>query len=455
MSSSARGIILLLAISAFCFVTTCLAQTVVELPRTVIEADSLQTTGKIITACGNVVVRSGVFKISASEIWFDAELQRGRLTDATFTTCEKERPDYQLSTRELALISNRRIRARGVALYVGRWRLIGLPSITFTVGRGASSDVFPRPSYDEREGYGIAQRFALVDTSRWQVVTDLRFTTKRGLLAEGESVWGIDGELDPLPERLLTHDSMKFTPLSIPKSFTRRGEVSDPSGGYWAAAKCRLFARFATDQRAFDLRERRLSVSRQPEIGFLYVGRPLVRRDVRADPDLELYPSLKVFWGQYKENPGSTMLTRRVGFETTAAINVLPLPSNLAIQPLLGYSKCFYEGGDVYSTVLCGIDAAKAFRDGSLISVRYLHRSESGKSPFLFDSVQVRHDLQGALQTRLGSQIVGFAVGYDADKRELYDWQALVGYRTDCLGVWASWDNFQRRLTIGVALINL
>ncbi|MDH7600814.1 MAG: DUF3769 domain-containing protein [Armatimonadota bacterium] len=456
MSTTARAALLVM-IPTFCFAVVCEAQqSAAALPKTVIEAESLQTADGVISASGSVFLRSGAFRIRASEIWFNAKTQQGQLTNATFTTCEKDRPDYYLRARELVLLANKRVRARGVALYVAHWRLLSLPSVTFAVGRrSAASEVFPRPSYDEREGLGVAQQFTVVDTDRWRVVSDLRITTKRGLLGEGESVWGIDGALDPLPERLLTYESLKFSALSVPKGLAGRAYDTAELDTRWTGARTRLFARFASNQRAFDIRERQLSVSRKPEVGFLYIGSPLTGRTARIDPALQLYPSVAVTWGKYEEDPGSTVLTSRFGLEAAAGISSIPPIRGFAVQPVLAFSKYIYERDNRYSALLWGIDAARTNHNGSSVSLRYLRRSESGKSPFLFDSVHVRSDIQGAFQMTIGRRILGFGVGYDVDKRDVYDWQALLGYHTDCLAVWLVWDNLQRRLMVSGALINL
>jgi hypothetical protein len=423
-----------------------------ELKPTVIEAKSLQSSGTVISATGNVLVQVGSFKIRASEVWFDTRTQQGKLTEATFTTCNKEYPDYHLQARELTFLPNKRIRARGVSAYIGKFRLVGLPSITFAAGRNAlSTDAFPRPIYDEQEGFGVAQRFPLVDQDRWQLVTDIRFTTKRGLLGEGESLWGIDGDLNPLTNRFV---EPQLTKLGNPIALPIRNEHTSPPELPSSGARWRQFVRVAMDQRAYSVAERELSVSKQPEIGLLYAGRPLRFRNAQIDPAIELCPSVNVSWGRYKENTDRTVLTKRVGFDASTGINLLPVRHNLAVQPILGYSAYRYEGGSTYRTWLRGVDASRIFRNGSLVTLRYLKRSEHGKSPFLFDTAQVTSDLQGMLQVRLGSQVIGFAAGYDTTTNRLYDWEVLLSYHTDCLAVWLAWNNLQRRLALGTALTN-
>ena len=136
-------------------------------------------------------------------------------------------------------------------------------------------------------------------------------------------------------------------------------------------------------------------------------------------------------------------------------MNLLPLGPRTAVQPVFAYSAFRYQGGMSYTTSACAIDAGHVFRDGSVVSLRYIKRSQSGESPFLFDTINISREFQGAFQARLGSQVLGFVAGYDADKGGIYDWQVLCGYHTDCLAAWLTWDNLLKRLAFDVALINL
>lgn len=435
------------------FVCNVRAEESVGMPQVVIEADSISTSGVFVRASGNVFVRSGGFKIRASEIWFDTEKKLGSMDQATFTTCDKTSPDYRLEARNLTLLPGDRIRARGVALYIGRFRVISLRSVTLAAGRRAfATDVFPRPSYDEQEGAGIAQKLSLVNTDRWNLTADLRFTTRRGLVWEAESDWGINGELTPLPSRLLTSDSLQFGGMSIFQMFAPSSQTdsNSPSG-----ASLRQSVRFAVKQRIHHIQYPGLAVSRQPEISFSYVGRTLGLKNAGMDSRLLLHPAVVFSLGRYEDNVSGGGLRGRIGLETAAAFNLLHSRHKVAVQPVIGYSFYNYEGDQAYSIRLWGLDIARIFQNGSFFSLRYLNRAESGTSPFVFDTVQVAHDFQGSFQFRLGSQILGFAAGYDAKSREFYGWRSMVGYCTDCVATWFSWDSVQRRLMLGIALINL
>ncbi|MGQ9456383.1 MAG: hypothetical protein ACUVT8_09650 [Armatimonadota bacterium] len=423
------------------------------MPPVVIEANSISTSGVFVRASGDVFIRSGGFKIRASEIWFDTEKKSGSMNHAIFTTCDRSSPDYHLEARNLTLLSGDRIRARGVAFYIGRFRVISLRSVTLAAGRrGFATDVFPRPSYDEQEGAGIAQKLPLVNTGRWNLVTDLRFTTRRGLIWEAESTWGINGELTPLPSRLLTSESLQFSGMPVFQVFAPAGQADSnlPRG-----ASLRQFLRFAVNQRVHHIRYPGLAVSKQPEISLSYVGRALGLKDTNVDPQLLLHPVVTFSAGRYEDNANGGVLRGRVGLEAAVAFNLLRSRHKMAVQPVFGYSVYNYEGDQSYSIRLSGLDISRIFRDGSSFSLRYLNRVDSGASPFVFDTVQVAHDLQGSFQVRLGSQILGFAAVYDAERKELYGWRCVVGYCTDCMATWFSWDSVQKRLMLGIALINL
>ncbi|MCX8053410.1 MAG: hypothetical protein N3B12_06350 [Armatimonadetes bacterium] len=428
---------------------------------------SILNKGPLINASGGVFLASGRYKIRASEALFDARLRTGALRDVEFTTCDKLNPDYRFSARELSLLPLNRIHAKRASLFLGKVKVVTLPSVKIAVGRkGYSTDTFPRPGFDENEGFGLAQKLALVDTDRLQLNADVRLTVKRGLEGELDDTWGIDGDLVSLPGRFLTYESLRSSALTMPRTFGRRGCEQQSAGlsfedgqevntGDGRIARLRQFARFSVKQRTYDIRNTGLLVYRQPEIGLSYTAPSLNLTRTCLDSRLEMYPTISVSWGQFREAPGSASLTRRTLIGVVAGVNIVPLGPCTAIQPVVAYTAAAYQGGMFYRTSTYAIDASHILPDGSIASLRYIKRDESGASPFLFDTINIVREFQGAFQARVGSQVVGFVAGYDASTRKIYDWQALLGHHTDCLAFWFTWDNLLKRLSFDVALINL
>jgi len=421
----------------------------------VVEAGSIQSRGPLVSAAGGVSLLSRKYRIRASELLFDTRSMNGKMSDVVFTTCDKAQPDYRFVARELSLLPHNRIHARGASVFLGKFKVFTLPSVKLAIGRkGVSTDTFPRPGFDKDDGFGISQKLGLIDTERLQVNADVRVTAKRGLEGEVDNTWGIDGDLIGLPGRFLTYESLRSSVLTMPRYFGSETEQT-PQTSLLGVARLRQYGRFSLKQRTYDIRNTGLLVYRQPEIGLTYTARSLNLTRKCLDPRLEMYPTINVSWGQFRETPGSTALTNRAAVGVVAGGSLFSLGPRSAIQPLIAYSAAAYQGGMSYRTSAYAIDASHIFSDGSIASLRYIKRNEWGTSPFLFDTINMTSEFQGAFQLRLRSQIIGFVAGFDADTGKTYDWELLYGYHTDCLAAWITWDNLLKRFMFDAALINL
>jgi len=155
-----------------------------------------------------------------------------------------------------------------------------------------------------------------------------------------------------------------------------------------------------------------------------------------------------------------TRLRTVTGVQTCAlpismTANLLPLGRSAAIQPMVMYGISSYGNDSSYRTWGYGVDASRLFPSGAIVTARYIKRNDSGKSPFLFDTVDVFREFQGAFQVPIGKHILGFVAGLNVDTGTVYDWEALYGYRTDCLATWVTWHSRLQRLSFNVAIINL
>jgi hypothetical protein len=86
---------------------------------------------------------------------------RMALADASFTTCEGDRPDYEVTARRIEIGSGKYIATRGVVIRLFGRRALALPNLTYRVqdGRATARSVLPlaRPSYSRRSGLGFDQ----------------------------------------------------------------------------------------------------------------------------------------------------------------------------------------------------------------------------------------------------------------------------------------------------------
>jgi len=423
-----------------------------------ISAPVIEQLDSIIRATGGVLFRQSTIRMTASEASYDAANRTGKLKNIMFTTCESTHPDYRFEASELTLLGKDRVRMRGASLYLGQFRVLALPTLVFRVGgRGVGRKLFPIPSYDKDDGFGLSQEFRLADTDRFRALADIAFKTKRGLEGQIEYEYGLDGKLAPIPGRFLPYEAQQSSVPVMPMV-----PITEPLGRTYperrdneTKARIRQFGRFSLKQRTYDIRNTGLLVFRQPELGLIYIAPHVDLARAGLDPRLQLYPQIAATWGRYKETPGQEVFTSRSGVNLAMTANLFPLGRSAAIQPMVMYGISNYGNGSSYRTWGYGVDASRLFHSGAIVTARYIKRNDSGKSPFLFDTVDVFREFQGAFQVPIGKHILGFVAGLNVDTGKVYDWEALYGYRTDCLAAWITWHSRLQRLSFDVAIINL
>lgn len=410
--------------------------------------------GPILRSAGGISFRKGNQNITARQVEYNTDTEIGAAQDVLFTTCTAVRPDWHITASRVTLLPDHKLQARNVALYIGRSKVLALPSMKLRAGgRTATSAIFPRPGYDHRDGLTLAQTLRLTDTTHSRTTLDLKFTTLHSIEAMLSSIYGAGGRLTSFPGRFLTYGSMRSRALNVPQppAIDCDPQLLRPTG----AARFQPFGTITLRQRAYDARNLGLVVFKQPELGAAYVGGQLSIPKGKLDPRIELYPQIVASWGRFKEIPGESEYQARTQLTALASFNAVWLGPSTSIQPLGIATYATYQDGQVFKTWGFGIDAAHLARDGSFYSARYISRTSSGSTPFLFDNIDIAKEADLAVQRYIGKNVVGLALCYDADTGGLFDWEIMLGRRSDCLGTYVRWDNRFQRFAFDVALINL
>lgn len=419
-----------------------------------LSAPIYEMVGSILRARGGLAFVKGKERITATEVEYNTDTQIGYAKNVFFTTCSAERPDWHITAREVTLLPSHRMHAKGVSLFVGRTRVLVLPSMHMTVGgRSATASIFPRLGYDSRDGVSLAQTLRLTDTSHSRTVLDLRFTTLHSIEGDLASTYGVGGRLVNFPGRFLTYGSMRSRALNVPQ--TSEIDCDPESLRPTNAARLRPFGRFTLRERTFDAQKLGLVVYRQPELGAAYIGGQLSANKGRLDPRIELYPQITASWGRFNEVPGTTGYLGRGQIAAQGSFNTLWLGPRTTIQPVGIATYASYSNGDAFSTWGFGIDVAHLSNNGSYYSARYISRTSAGTTPFLFDNIDINKEADLAVQTYVGKNVVGLAMNYDAQRGSLFDWEIMLGQRKDCLGTYVRWDNRFQRFSFDIVLINL
>lgn len=419
------------------------------------KAPIIEMVGQLIRATGGVFMVKGNEKLTASEVTYNVTTQIATLRNVNFTTCTNLLvPDYHLTADEITLLPNYKLHARNVSLYIGRLKVLMLPGLKITVGgRAASTAIFPRIGYDQRDGLILAQQFRLIDNVHMRTTTDIKLTTNHSFEGELHALYGVGGKLITFPGRFVTYGSMRDRALNIPQQPI--GNCDPQSLRPTDAARLQPFGIVTLRQRTYDEKNSGLVVNRQPEIGASYVGHQINLTRTRLDPRIELYPLTNISWGRFKEVPGDPNYINRTNLSFTGAVNAVSLGPDNTVQPIGIATYSTYSNGDIYRTWGYGLDITHLSSNGSYYSIRYVGRTSSGNTPFEFDDIDIRKELQCAFQTFIGRNVFGYVTSFDLDNGTTYEWEILLGHRTDCLSSWMRWNQRLKRFSFDVTLINL
>ncbi len=101
------------------------------------------------------------------------------LEGLTLTTCEGERPDFSIRARSARFENNRRVKAKGVAIYFGSVPVMWLPRLNRDLGYHETFFVF-RPGYSSRSGVFLLTAFNVRWTPFLRSATHLDYRSEKG-----------------------------------------------------------------------------------------------------------------------------------------------------------------------------------------------------------------------------------------------------------------------------------
>lgn len=419
-----------------------------------ISASSFEFQGSTIYARGGMRILRGGQQFLADEAQYDLDTETGDLRNVYLTTCTCKRPDYHITAGSLMIRPNDKLVARNVSVYLGRTKLLTLPRMMLRLrGQSSTSSIFPRVGNDSKDGITLRHALRVIDTNQARSTLDLKLTQKHSIQASLNARYGIGGRLVDFPGRYITYGTRRARELSVPQPLADDydPQLLRPTN----AARVQPFGLFTMRQRAYDANDPGLVVYRQPELGVSYLGSQLSFTKEKLDPRLELYPQITATWGMYKETPGQETSLSRTQIVMQGAVNAFWLGPRTTIQPLGIVSYADYPDGRSFRTSGWGIDAAHLARNDAYFSARYINRNSSGKTPFQFDNIDIKRELDVTAQTYLHRHVFGVALNYDVSDMSLFDWEVLYGQRTDCLGMYIRWNNRFRHLSFDIGLINL
>ena len=436
--------------------------------------------------------------ITASSLYYSVSLKSGSISDATvdadtfhlrgdviemrtdgsynahnamFTSCRhgdisaKGRhnvPDYRISAGQMTVMPDEYVSARRVTLYLGSAKTLPLPSFRRNLNTDSPISNLPLPSYNKRDGitlhligspvserhrtfdYDILTAVTHLPTGYFLFQDDISRTTPRALPPRGI----LPSLGDPLNSILA-----QFTPPSY-KSYTEGHAYEEyPDRVSW-------YGVLGNQQLIFNRTYANLALSRLPEAGIHFANvlghlptdssehQPLRHGQIANAPALlEAYAS----FGVLHESPTGITSGRaftRINFATQPWIIGRRLSWRFAAANWLNA----YTRGSVYELFSPEVEMDYSPTRTSLFSTGYRYLTDTGKTPFLSDRRDIRHELRLQFQVG-GPYIFGIISKFDLEEMRAYDQEISVVRRLDCVQYGIAYHTRNQSINIIVNLL--
>ncbi|HSV74177.1 MAG TPA: hypothetical protein VLH79_10495 [Chthonomonadales bacterium] len=364
-------------------------------------------------------------------------------TGASFTTCAGPRPHYRVTARSLRVTPAGRVVARNVALWLGGAPVLAFPVLERTFRRTVTG-AFPLPTYSKEDGIQLRFRGEPVEAPGAAMVYDVKVSARR--VPQGLLAWEADLGAAPrngLPPR--PQEEVGRYPLSSPlvenPALLAGAEVQRVMPRR-ATVYALVSSRLATETRSrTDLR-----VSRLPEVGIRLRNATNV--------------SLEEEGGGWQTSPSASHLFSPSDFLVNASLSlglVQERPTRAgagrlslqleAVSPMIGIGDRMrfrygvagwlngYGTGDGYALIAPEAEVSVLISRSAALGVAYRYQQAAGRSPFVFDRRDVRHEMRlryAYVGSRWGYDL---NVHYDMERWRAFDTRISARRRFDCLEI--------------------
>ncbi|HOM71165.1 MAG TPA: hypothetical protein PLP86_02875 [Armatimonadota bacterium] len=420
----------------------------------IIEANTIELieTPPVVRAQGDVLFRQGQKLLLAEEFVYDYNNETGVLQNATFTTCDREDMDYRVTASKIRLTSDQRLKARRVRIYLGKLRVISLPSLAINVGpRTERNTLLPIPGYNNRDGFFLANSYSLVGTQNTDVDLRLKLTTGSGIQGGVTAGFALQGDSQLVPPYVPDYGS-ELNKDDVLRPRVIGDECVFPESRH-SPSILSVFGAVLVRERAFDIDEPDIQVTRLPEIGLRYVSPQVCVLDDFEFPSVGVQSEVRASWGRFKQDNPDTRYISRFDVRGHASTTLAAFGDNTALRAtgLARYS--YYDSEESYKVLAGALDATRIYPGGSFASLRLILHETSGSTPFEFDDIDIRKELQTAGRYVRGRNTYEILLKYDLDEGSLRDWEFSVARRLHCLEPSITWRNRFSQISIGLRVL--
>lgn len=256
--------------------------------------------------------------------------------DATFTTCDPERPAYRITASRIEVYPGDRIVATRAALWIGRFRVFTLPKQVFSLKPGEGARNLPRAGYNSTDGLWVEYTYPYFPGS-FRASLYGKYGTRSGFIVNNT----------------LAYETPSYTVALVV------GRTQN------------------VDLKIFDLSE--LSFSTQPRrLGTL----PLL-----------VHGSAAVGW--FRES-APAISTSRLQYQIGLSTTPIPLGPRTMWSTTALWQDGYYGNGARQGVLNLHSSLSHQLNPSSSITLRYRLVSVSGATPFVFDAITPEsrvHDL--------------------------------------------------------------
>jgi hypothetical protein len=360
---------------------------------------------------------------------------------ASFTTCIERIPHYHVTARELTLNTKRQVRAKQITFWLGRTRVISLPSYKKDFSKSVENPI-PLPGYSKENFLQFHFRDDILAEPKtsfnYDVQLSLRRTPSGSLVYESDLGHPSDDQSPPRTRRFAATEPLRTALETSPALL--RGSIPEAE-----EKRTSLYAMLTSNNFVYNRQRTDLRVSRLPEVG-------ISARNIfnRKPPNPEGGP-ISVF-GTGFFTPANWLLNAEAGFgyfqergdNLRANDSRLGLradaasPSSRITGPLyVRYGATawqnFYGNGNSYTLLAPEAELTYLLRPNTLIGAGYRYQHDFGRTPFVFDRRDVRHEMRlryGFLGARWAYDM---ELKYDMERLRAYDSIFAIRKRLDCM----------------------
>jgi hypothetical protein len=365
---------------------------------------------------------------------------------ASFTTCSQERTHFHITAREIRVEASGRVTARNIGFHIGRTRLLNVPYFVRTFGRTVRNPI-PIPTYTKQGG--LQYRFTGEPVSERDLLVDFSFLLGTRLAPQGSL--GVlkslgNGKTEVALEQ--TRSQVAADPLRSPLE-TNPPLGQDP-GAPAVGRTVNAFGLVNVGTHVYNRNRTDLQVSRLPEVGLTFGN--LLNRGPMPSPGgngngaqsiqsafgrgflspAEWLVNAELTAGYFDERP-TRARSGRLSARADATSPLFSIARPLYVRYGGVASQAVYSGGESYTLLAPEVELDLLLTREMLVGAAYRYQHRFGRTPFLFDRLDVRHELRLVYGYSGSKWAYDLQVSYDMERVRAYDTGVSIRRRLDCM----------------------